>query len=264
MSIATILEKIIARKHQEISEAKRLTSLAELRDRQQSQEPVRGFERAIAQRVAQEQFAVIAEIKKASPSKGVIRQDFDPAAIAQSYQQAGAACLSVLTDRDFFQGSEAHFISARNACTLPMIRKDFIVHAWQLEEARAMGADCVLLIAAALEQRLMRDLYQQAKDMGMDVLIEVHDAAELQRSLQLGNRLMGVNNRDLHSFEVSLQTTLDLRSYLGPEHILVTESGIASRQDVELMREHGVYAFLVGESFMRQPDPGAALQELFA
>lgn len=263
MSIATILQTIIARKHEEIAEAKRTTSLAALRDRQQDQAPVRGFEQAIASRVAQQRFAVIAEVKKASPSKGVIREHFDPAEIAYSYQQAGAACLSVLTDRDFFQGSEAHFRLAREACTLPMIRKDFVVHAWQLEEARAMGADAVLLIAAALEPRLMRDLYQQAKQMGMDVLIEVHNAAELEMSLPLGNNLIGINNRDLHSFEVSLQTTLDLLPYLTANQIVVTESGIATTEDVALMREHGVFSFLVGESFMRQPDPGVALQRLF-
>lgn len=264
MSLPTILQRIIARKHEEIAEAKRHTSLAELRDRQQAQSPIRGFVHSLQAKVAAGQSAVIAEIKKASPSKGIIRADFQPEQLAQSYQTHGAACLSVLTDRDFFQGSEADFVAARHACRLPMIRKDFIVHAWQLEEARAMGADAILLIAAALDARLLRDLNQQANEMGMDVLVEVHNAVELESAQRLANPIVGINNRDLHSFDVSLQTTLDLLPSLDKNTLVVTESGIATPEDVALMRAHDVHCFLVGESFMRHPEPGVKLAELFA
>ncbi len=206
--------------------------------------------------------AVIAEIKKASPSKGVIRADFDPAAIARSYAAGGATCLSVLTDRQFFQGSTEHLQLARRHCSLPLLRKDFMVDTWQVLEAAAIGADCILLIAAALSDDQMAELESCAQEFGLDVLVEVHDAAELQRALCLKTRLVGINNRDLHTFRVDLQTTLSLLSQVPADRLLVTESGILSRRDVALMRDHGVNAFLVGEAFMRAPDPGAALREL--
>ena len=223
----------------------------------------RGFAAALRARVAAGQPAVIAEIKKASPSKGVLREDFHPADIARRYERGGAACLSVLTDRDFFQGCDAYLQEARAACRLPVIRKDFILDPYQVLEARLLGADCILLIAACLDDTRMAELNAQALELGMDVLIEVHDRAELERALPLPGQLIGINNRDLRSFRVSLDTTLGLLDAIPPDRLLVTESGILTRDDVALMRAHGVHAFLVGEAFMRAADPGAALEQLF-
>ncbi|MCG7948307.1 MAG: indole-3-glycerol phosphate synthase TrpC, partial [Candidatus Thiodiazotropha taylori] len=223
----------------------------------------RGFADAIAQRIAAGEAGVIAEIKRASPSKGVLREDFQPAEIALSYQQGGAACLSVLTDIDFFQGSDDYLRQARAACSLPVIRKDFIIDPYQVYEARVIEADCILLIAACLDDAQLHSLNDLAHELGMDVLIEVHDEAELQRTLALENRLIGINNRNLRSFEVSLDTTLGLLDQIPEDRIVVTESGILDQQDVKRMRNHQVNAFLVGEAFMRADDPGARLRELF-
>lgn len=259
-----ILKKIVARKHEEIAACRARIPEAELTARLADADAPRGFVAALQARVDAGRPAVIAEIKKASPSKGVLRTDFRPAEIARSYAAGGAACLSVLTDIDFFQGSDAYLQEARAACALPVIRKDFIVDPYQVVEARAIGADCILLIAACLDDEQLHALNGQAHDLGMDVLIEVHDGAELSRALRTGNRLIGINNRNLRTFEVSLQTTLDLLAQIPPERLVVTESGILVPQDVQLMRRHGVNAFLVGEAFMRADDPGARLAELFA
>ncbi|GHE40972.1 indole-3-glycerol phosphate synthase TrpC [Vulcaniibacterium thermophilum] len=259
-----VLTRILARKREEIDQRSRIRPLAELRARAAHQPPARGFVRAIERRVRAGEAAVIAEVKKASPSKGVIRADFDPAAIAHSYEAGGAACLSVLTDVDFFQGSNAYLGQARAACTLPVLRKDFIVDPYQVYEARLIGADAILLIVAALEDGPMIELAGLAMELGMDVLVEVHDIDELERALQTDCALIGINNRDLRTFEVSLDTTLAMKDAVPPDRILVTESGIATRVDVARLRAAGVHAFLVGESFMRAPDPGRALRELFA
>ncbi|MFZ5661326.1 MAG: indole-3-glycerol phosphate synthase TrpC [Pseudomonadota bacterium] len=259
-----VLTRILARKREEIDQRSRIRPLAELRARAAHQPPARGFVRAIERRVRAGEAAVIAEVKKASPSKGVIRADFDPAAIAHSYEAGGAACLSVLTDVDFFQGSNAYLGQARAACTLPVLRKDFIVDPYQVYEARLIGADAILLIVAALEDGPMIELAGLATELGMDVLVEVHDIDELERALQTDCALIGINNRDLRTFEVSLDTTLGMKAAVPPDRILVTESGIATRADVARLRAAGVHAFLVGESFMRAPDPGRALRELFA
>jgi indole-3-glycerol phosphate synthase len=258
-----ILQKIIARKREEIAERSRQLSLAEMRERAGTADACRGFVTAIQGKIAAGQAAVIAEIKKASPSKGVIREDFHPAEIAASYEKGGAACLSVLTDKDFFQGSEDYLQQARAACHLPVIRKDFIVDPYQVYEARAIGADCILLIVAALDDAPLQQLAQLATQLGMDVLVEVHDAEELQRALPLNLPLVGINNRNLRTFEVSLQTTLDMLPAIPQDRIVVTESAIHRREDVALMRAQGVNAFLVGEAFMRAEDPGAQLAELF-
>ncbi len=225
---------------------------------------MRGFFNALESRAANQQDAVIAEIKKASPSKGVLRKNFDPVAIAKSYAAHGATCLSVLTDADFFQGCEDYLMQARAACNLPVIRKDFIIDAYQVVEARAINADCILLIVAALDDVLLQQLLDQAHELGMDVLVEVHDEAELQRALYSGARLIGINNRSLHTFETSLDTTLALLDQVPQDRLLVTESGIHSVADVQLMRDNGVYSFLVGEAFMRADDPGEKLAKLFA
>ena len=262
--MTTILNTILARKHQEVAARRAQVPLAELRARHADAPPPRGFADAVAARVAAGQPAVIAEVKKASPSKGVIRADFDPAAIARSYAAGGAACLSVLTDVDFFQGSDAYLQQARAACALPVLRKDFVVDAYQIHEARALGADCVLLIAAALDDAQLSEFGFLAAELGMDVLLEVHDLDELERALPVPARLLGINNRNLKTFEVSLQTTLDLKPAVPADRVLVTESGILVPDDVARMRAAGVHAFLVGEAFMRQPDPGAALRDLFA
>ena len=262
--MSTILDTILARKREEVAARRERTSLFELKARAASAPPLRGFADAVAAKIAAGQAAVIAEVKKASPSKGVIRADFDPAAIARSYAAGGAACLSVLTDVDFFQGADEYLVAARDACALPVLRKDFIVDAYQLYEARVLGADCVLLIAAALDDAQLSEYAFIADELGMDVLVEVHDLDELERALPIPARLLGINNRNLKTFEVSLQTTLELKVAVPADRVLVTESGILARADVALMRDAGVHAFLVGEAFMRQPDPGVALSDLFA
>ncbi|MES9993479.1 MAG: indole-3-glycerol phosphate synthase TrpC [Candidatus Thiodiazotropha sp.] len=259
-----ILLKITRRKRQEIDERAAQRSIAELEALLPEASQPRGFANAIATKLAAGESGVIAEIKKASPSKGVLREDFQPAQIAQSYARGGAACLSVLTDIDFFQGSDHYLQQARAACDLPVIRKDFIIDPYQVYEARAIGADCILLIVACLDDGQLKGLNDLAHQLGMDVLIEVHDDEELQRALQVDNRLIGINNRNLRSFEVSLQTTLDLLPMIPSNRILVTESGILNAEDVALMRSHRVDAFLVGEAFMRAEDPGAELARLFA
>ena len=264
MSVPTVLEKIIARKHEEVAERRARVSLADLERQAAAADPVRGFAAALQAKVAARQPAVIAEVKKASPSKGVIRADFDPAQIAASYQAGGATCLSVLTDVDFFQGANAYLQQAHAACALPVIRKDFLIDPYQVIEARAIGADCVLLIAACLDDGQLLELAQVAREQGLDVLVEVHDGAELERALKhLDTPLLGINNRNLHSFEVSLQTTLDLLPRIPADRLVITESGILARADVELMEQHDVWSFLVGEAFMRAEEPGEELRRLF-
>jgi len=258
-----ILKKIIARKRVEVAAGRQMAPAAVIEDHARVADPVRGFERAMESRVSAGRPAVIAEIKKASPSRGVLRDPFDPVAIARSYQKGGAACLSVLTDRDFFQGDPEYLKAARAACRLPVLRKDFMIDPWQVDEARAMGADCILLIAAALDDETMHTLHDRARHWGMDVLVEVHDHDELLRALRLDTRLIGINNRDLRSFEVSLETTLTLLHDIPDDRLVITESGILGVEDVRRMREHDVHAFLVGEAFMRAEEPGAALAELF-
>lgn len=258
-----ILKKIIARKIEEIAERKQRCDLPAMREKAKVADDCRGFVDAIRNKIDNGQSGVIAEIKKASPSKGVIREDFHPAEIASSYEKGGAACLSVLTDADFFQGSEEYLQQARAACSLPVIRKDFIIDPYQVYEARAIGADCILLIVAALNDTQLAELSALAGELGMDVLVEVHDAEELQRALKLRLPLVGINNRNLRTFEVSLQTTLDLLKQIPKDHIVVTESAIHSKEDVELMRSNDVNAFLVGEAFMRADDPGEELAKLF-
>ena len=261
--MSTILDTILARKREEVAARRERTSLFELKARAASAPPLRGFADAVAAKIAAGQAAVIAEVKKASPSKGVIRADFDPAAIARSYADGGAACLSVLTDVDFFQGADEYLVAARDACALPVLRKDFIVDAYQLYEARVLGADCVLLIAAALDDRQLSEFAFIADELGMDALVEVHDLDELERALPVPARLLGINNRNLRTFEVSLQATLDLKSMVPADRVLVTESGILAPADVRRMRDAGVQAFLVGETFMRAEEPGEALRQLF-
>ena len=260
----TILKKILARKHEEIAERSALVSIAQLIEKAQSAEKPRGFAAALAAKLAAGQSAVIAEIKKASPSKGVIREDFDPAAIAESYEQGGAACLSVLTDVDFFQGADEYLQMARSSTQLPVIRKDFIIDEYQIYEARAMGADCILLIVSALASEQLNQLHDAALSLGMDVLVEVHDEGELDIALTLDNPMVGINNRNLHSFEVSLQNTYKLLRKIPEGKIVITESGIHTPEDIASMREHHVHAFLVGEAFMRSDDPGARLSEMFS
>ena len=262
--MADILDKIVAVKREEIAAAKRKVPLEAMRADAESRVLTRDFEGAIRRRIGAGRSAVIAEIKKASPSKGVLRPgEFIPADIAQSYAEAGAACLSVLTDRQFFQGRPDYLKQARASCDLPVLRKDFIVDPYQVYESRAMGADCVLLIAACLEDGLMAELEQIARSLDMAVLVEVHDAAELQRALRLKTPLVGINNRNLRTFEVSLDTTLGMLREVPADRLLVTESGILGPADVKRMREAGVHAFLVGEAFMRAPEPGEALAALF-
>jgi indole-3-glycerol phosphate synthase len=263
-AMSDILNKILAVKAQEIASAKPVKPLHQVRAEAQQAAPVRDFTAAIRARITAGQSAVIAEIKKASPSKGVLRADFHPAEIAASYAQHGAVCLSVLTDEQFFQGSAEYLKQARAACELPVLRKDFIVDEYQIYAARAMGADAILLIAAALSLPQMRAFEALAHSLGMAVLVEVHDGVELEVALQLATPLIGVNNRNLHTFEVSLQTTLDLLPQIPEERIVVTESGILGPEDVKLMRANRVNAFLVGEAFMRADDSGAELAKLFA
>ncbi|HJE67777.1 indole-3-glycerol phosphate synthase TrpC [Pseudomonas oryzihabitans] len=264
MSVPTVLQKILARKAEEIAQLKARTSLAELEAQARAADAPRGFARALQTQVARKEAAIIAEVKKASPSKGVIREHFVPAEIAHSYALGGATCLSVLTDVDFFQGGNAYLQQARAACQLPVIRKDFLVDPIQVVEARAIGADCILLIVAALDDGLMGELAATAKDVGLDVLVEVHDGTELERALTvLDTPLVGVNNRNLHTFEVSLEATLDLLPRIPQDRLVITESGILNRADVELMETNEVRAFLVGEAFMRADEPGQELQRLF-
>lgn len=265
---ADILQRILDRKAEEVAERSARVSLDALRARLPDAPPARGFVAAIAAKRDAGLPAVIAEVKKASPSKGVIREDFDPAAIAASYEAGGAACLSVLTDIDFFHGADVYLQQARAACTLPVLRKDFTIDAYQVVEARVLGADCILLIVSALDDVQLDALYREAVDVGLDVLVEVHDAAELQRALRLPPirgrlPLIGVNNRNLRTFEVSLATTLSLKYAVPADRILVTESGIGTRDDVDWLLAAGIEAYLVGESFMREADPGAALKRLF-
>lgn len=259
-----ILKRIVQRKFSEVKERKQQTSTAQLQQRAADQTPVRGFAKALANRVSLGQAAVIAEIKRASPSKGVIREHFDPEDIARSYAKAGATCLSVLTDRDFFQGSEAALIAARAATDLPVLRKDFMVDPYQILESRAIGADCVLLIVACLSDSELREFYDSARSLGMDVLIEVHTELELARVQLFSDALIGINNRDLHSFSTSLDTTFQLLPMVPQGSLVVTESGIHSREDVQRMRAGNVHAFLVGEAFMRASDPGSELRKLFS
>ena len=262
-STPDILKKILQRKHEEMAERSRTTSLAQLKIMAQSASAPRGFIDSVATKIKQGKPAIIAEIKKASPSKGVMRENFSPVDIAKSYEQHGAACLSVLTDYDFFKGREEYLLQARAATALPVIRKDFIIDPYQVYEARAINADCILLIVAALDDAALGELFLLSHQLGMDVLMEVHDKAELQRAVQSGAQLIGINNRNLRTFEVSLNTTLNMLSSVPADRLLVTESGILSPQDVLLMREHNVHAFLVGETFMRAEDPGAKMAELF-
>ncbi len=261
--MSDILDRILARKSEEVIAAQVARPFAQVDAEARAQTPPRGFERALRGRIAAGQAAVVAEIKRASPSKGVLREDFDPAAIAASYERAGAACLSVLTDRTFFQGAPEYLTAARAACGLPVLRKEFIVDEYQVAESRALGADAILLIVAALEPARMAALEAAAIDYGLDVLVEVHDARELDRALALRTPLVGINNRNLRDFSVSLQTTIGLLPRVPADRLVVTESGILAQRDVAQMRRHKVGAFLVGEAFMRAPDPGAALRALF-
>ena len=258
-----ILERIMAVKRAEVAAAREVLSPAAIEARALAVPPARPFAAALAAKIAAGRAAVIAEIKRASPSRGVLREQFDPAAIARSYETAGAACLSVLTDREFFQGSFEDLQAARNACSLPVLRKDFIFDPYQVLESRAIGADCILLIAACLSRVEMKTLESLAHRLGMAVLVEVHDAAELAAALELKTPLLGINNRDLRSFETRLDITLALLAQIPRDRIVITESGILAPQDVALMRSQGVNAFLVGEAFMRAPDPGAAFNDLF-
>jgi len=260
----TVLRKIIARKWEEIAERKAQVSLEKLKASAALQPPVRGFVKAIENKIAEGKAGVIAEIKKASPSKGVIREHFVPAELARSYEQGGAACLSILTDVDFFQGADVYLQQARAAVSLPVIRKDFLVDEYQIYEARAMGADCVLLIVSALTAEKLTELNSLAQSIGLDVLVEVHDEAEVDIALELPNKLIGINNRNLHTFEVTLETTYKLLNKIGSDRIVVTESGILAPADVQAMRSKNVNAFLVGEAFMRADDPGVALAEFFS
>lgn len=261
--MADILDQIVAVKREEIAAARKKRPLEAVREDALTRVLTRDFEGALRRKIAAGQAAVIAEVKKASPSKGVLREDFIPADIAQSYAEHGAACLSVLTDRQFFQGSGDYLKQARASCDLPVLRKDFMVDPYQVYESRVLGADCILLIAACLADEQMAELEAIARSLDMAVLVEVHDRAELERALKLRTRLVGVNNRNLRTFEVSLDTTLGMLADVPADRLLVTESGILGTADVKKMRDAGVHAFLVGEAFMRAPDPGLALAELF-
>jgi indole-3-glycerol phosphate synthase len=262
--MSDILDQIVAVKRDELAAGQRRRSLASWREEAEARSDVRGFGAALRAKMLAGQAAVIAEVKKASPSKGVLRENFVPAEIAASYALHGAACLSVLTDERFFQGNAAYLQQARAACALPALRKDFMIDEYQVVEARALGADCILLIAACLADAQMADLEAAALALGMDVLVEVHDGAELARALRLKTPLLGINNRNLKTFEVTLDTTLGLLADVPSDKLLVTESGILGRADVLRMRSAGIHAFLVGEAFMRAPEPGVALAELFA
>ncbi len=261
--MSDILNTILARKAQEVAERSARVPLAELQARLADAPPVRGFANALNAAIANGDPAVIAEVKKASPSKGVIRPDFHPADIAVSYEFGGASCLSVLTDVDFFQGADLYLQQAREACTLPVLRKDFVIDPYQIYEARVLGADCILLIVSALDDQQLADLSNLALQLGMDVLLEVHDIDELERAIQVPVPLIGINNRNLRTFEVSLQNTLSLKDAVPRDRLLVTESGILGPDDVKTMRDAGVNAFLVGEAFMRVEEPGEGLRQLF-
>jgi indole-3-glycerol phosphate synthase len=263
MAKSDILEKIITTKAQEVIAAQVARPFAAVDAEARAASAPRGFELALRARIAAGRPAVIAEIKKASPSKGLLREQFDPPSIAASYERAGAACLSVLTDGPFFQGAGEYLVAARDACSLPALRKEFIIDEYQVAESRSLGADAILLIVAALEDAQMAALEACANDYGMDVLVEIHDGDELDRALRLKTPLLGINNRNLRNFSVTLDTTFNLAPRVPPERLVVTESGIATSRDVAMMRERGVHAFLVGEAFMRAPDPGAALSALF-
>lgn len=258
-----ILQEILKRKREEVASRRIATSVDELKARIAEMPVPRGFADALRARITVNAPAVIAEIKRASPSQGLIRDNFWPSEIAISYEKNGAACLSVLTDADFFQGTDEHLRQAREACLLPALRKDFTIDAYQLYESRSLGADCILLIVAALDDAQLRDYCELARELGMDVLVEAHDAAEVDRALKTSASLIGINNRDLHTFKTSLDTTLTLREKIPSDRILVTESGIRNRDDVKRLRDAGVHAFLVGETFMRAEDPGAELQQVF-
>lgn len=261
--VPSILQEIVRHKHGEVKARSAAVPLAEMRDRCEQAPMVRGFADSLTNRIGRGEPAVIAEIKKASPSKGVLRKKFDPVEIAAGYTSSKAACLSVLTDEKYFQGSDAYLQAVHEASRLPLLRKDFMVDAYQIYESRALGADCILLILAVLDDLQVQMLSRLAVSLGMDVLLEVHDQAELERALQTDGRLIGINNRNLHTFETRLETTFELLELIPDDRLVVTESGISTRQDVELMRENGVHAFLVGEAFMRAKFPGKALQELF-
>lgn len=266
--MSDILDKIVAVKKIEVAADSKKVSLANHREQAQENNrssllKPRGFIQAIKKKIALGKAGVITEIKKASPSKGILRENFQPAEIAQSYEKNGAACLSVLTDKDFFQGANSYLQAARSACAVPVLRKDFTIDPYQIYEARAIGADAILLIVACLDLNQMKELEICAHELGLDVLVEVHNAPELEQALELSTPLLGINNRNLKTFDVTLQTTLSLLSMVPSEKTLVTESGIMTRADVQLMRDHNVNAFLVGEAFMRAPDPGLALGELF-
>ena len=263
MNTPTILKKIIDRKWQEVKERSASVSINELANQAKYSDKPRGFKAALESKIAAGDPAVISEIKKASPSKGILREHFVPADIAQSYEAAGAACLSVLTDVDFFQGSDVFLQEARNACALPVLRKDFMVDPYQIVEARAIEADCILLIVAALSDSQMKELNHCALELGMDVLVEVHDEAEFERAMDLPPNILGVNNRNLHTFDLTLDTTFNLLPKVPNDTLLVTESGILGPDDVNVMRDKNVHSFLVGEAFMRADDPGAQLKKLF-
>ncbi len=259
-----ILRRILRRKAEIVAERSEQMGLRAFRERVESADPPRGFAAALDRQVAAGSAGIIAEVKRASPSKGVLRDPYEPAAIARSYEAGGATCLSVLTDEDFFQGADEHLQSARAAVTLPVLRKDFVIDAYQVYEARALGADCILLIVAALGDPALHELHELGIALGMDVLVEVHDDAELERALALQPHLLGINNRDLHTFDTDIETTMRLRERVPPDVRLVTESGIGTAEEVAYLRRHGVHAFLVGESFMRAEEPGQRLRELFA
>ncbi len=262
--MTTILDEILANKREEVSQRSAATPLPQVQAAAAAMPPTRDFTDALSAAVKLGRAAIIAEVKKASPSKGVIRENFDPVAIAHSYAAAGATCLSVLTDEKYFQGSDEYLQSIRDEVDLPLLRKEFIVTEYQIHESRALGADCILLIVSALDNAQLADLHQCASALSMDVLIEVHDAAELAVALELSPSLVGINNRNLNTFETSLQITYDLLETIPPDVLVVTESGIRTRQDVQAMRERNVHAFLVGEAFMSAEDPGLALRKLFS
>jgi indole-3-glycerol phosphate synthase len=258
-----ILTRILQRKREEVAERQTLVSLDQIKQQASIAPLPRGFFFAVSKTVTSGKSAIIAEIKKASPSKGIIREDFDPAWLASSYEQGGATCLSVLTDRDFFQGDDSFLIAARNVCRLPILRKDFMMDPYQIYESRAIGADCILLIVAALDDATLQELAWLAIELGMDVLVEVHNRVELERAQLLRTPMIGINNRDLHTFRTDLNTTIGLLTDVYPDRLVVTESGIHTRDDVALMRKYGVNAFLVGEAFMMADNPGEKLKELF-